>query len=152
MNNLHAICAATSLLFYAGALHAQDVVAVPAGTDQILPMRKGEPAPFDGQIFDNATALRWGNWLVQYKNLVKNNKELDQKICQADVDLQQKKIDLMTSEYNRVTQELQAKLSTAQAEAASPPWYRTVTFGVALGVVGTIAAVVGTAAIVNATK
>lgn len=137
--------AATALLLYTGTSFAQEVAAVPPGTDQIVPVKKGEPAPFDGQLFDNNTSLRWANWLVQYKGLVKTNHDLDQKVCAADTKLADTKYDLLQQQYNTVTADLQKKLTAAQTEAANPPWYRTFGFGVAVGVVAT-AAVVGIAA------
>jgi hypothetical protein len=132
---------ATALLLFAGSVHAQDVTAVPTGNDTIIPVKKGEPSPIDGQLFDNPTSLRWANWLVQYKNLVTTNKELDQKVCSADTTLADTKYALLQKQYDTVTQDLQTKLTAAQTELASPPWYRTVGFGVALGVVGSLALV-----------
>jgi hypothetical protein len=133
--------AATALLLYSGSLYAQEVAAVPPGADQIIPVKKGTVVPFDGQLFDNNTSLRWANWLVQYKNLVTTNKELDQKVCSADTTLADTKYALLQKQYDTVTQDLQTKLTAAQTELASPPWYRTVGFGVALGVVGSLALV-----------
>lgn len=141
--------AVTALLLHAGSLRAQEVVAVPAGQDVIVPVKKGEPAPFDGQLFDNGTSLRWANWLVQYKHLVVTNKSLDQTICKADVDLQQKKIDLLQQQYTTVTTDLQAKLTKAQEAEANPPWYHTATFGLVVGVAGTLALGAVTAVLVN---
>lgn len=152
MNTHTATCLATALLLYAGSADAQEVTSVPPGNDQIVPMKKGEPAPFEGQLFDNNTALRWGNWLLQYKALVKNNHDLDQKICTADVDLQHKKIELLQRQYDQVTGELQAKLTVAQTELANPPWYRTVPFGIVVGVVATVAVGLSTAVLVNSVK
>lgn len=135
----------TALLLFAGAVHAQDVTAVPPGPDTIIPVKKGEPSPIDGQLFDNPTSLRWANWLVSYKNLVKNNKELDQTICTANVNLEEAKLKYLQQQYDTVTADLQKKLSAAQEAAANPPWYDGRTFGVVLGVAGTLAVVVVTA-------
>lgn len=152
MNELQATCLVASLLFYASDLHAQEVVAVPPGIDKIVPMKKGEAAQFDGALFDNSTALRWANWLMQYKHLVASDQELQKKLCAADMELLQKKLSLEEKQYEQVTAELQEKLKKAQEEAANPPFYRTTWFGVTLGVVGTIAIVAGSAAFVNAVK
>lgn len=45
------------------------VVTYPPGEDNIVPVRKGEAAPYAGQLFDDATALRYAMWLQQYKLL-----------------------------------------------------------------------------------
>lgn len=131
----------TALLLFAGSAHAQDVTSIPPGPDTIIPIKKGTPAPMDGQLFDDPTALRWGNWLMQYKSLVKNNKELDQQVCSAQVDLQATKLKNLQTQYDTVTADLQKKLDAAQAAEANPPFYKTFTFGLGVGVIGTIAVV-----------
>ena len=61
-------------LLWAAAAQAQDGapvpdgdVDVPAGSDVIVVAREGVAAPFTGQLFDQATALRWGNRIVRYR-------------------------------------------------------------------------------------
>jgi hypothetical protein len=106
-------------------------------------------APFDGQFFDNNTALRWGNWLSQYKFRLKLDVDYQKKLGDADVELWKKKYDLEENRYMVVTGDYQkqvAKLENDMAkykdEALNPPWYRTTTFGFILGVVAT-GAVIG---------
>ena len=139
MNQQTAAWATAAFLLYAGAAHAQEVVSVPSGNDVIYPVKKGEIVQMDGQLFDNATSLRWANWLMQYKQYVASNKSLDQTICKAQVDLQQAKLDTLQKQYDTVTLDLQNKLNKAQEAAADPPWYHTTTFGLVLGVAGTLA-------------
>ncbi len=145
-----AVAMATALLFHAGSLHAQDVVDIPAGETKIVPVKKGEPAPFEGQLFDQNTSLRWANWLVQYKMLVKNDRELQEKLCAAGAEALQTRVTLEKEQYEKVTAELQKKLTAAQLAAADVPWYKTPTFGFVLGVVSTGVVVVGSAAAINA--
>jgi len=141
---------ATALLLHAGSVSAQELTPIPPGPDKIVPAKKGEPAPFDGQLFDNATALRWGNWLLQLKAFAAVNHDLDQQVCKANTDFLNKKNSLEEEQYKKVTAELQEKLAKAQEEAANPPWYRTTTFGVVIGVTGTVLIGVGTAALASA--
>jgi len=152
MNASQAACVVSALILASSSAYAQEVVAVPPGPDSIVPLRKGEPAPFDGQLFSNETAIRWANWLAQYKMLVKSDVDLQKKLCEADTQLLQKKLDLENQEYQRVTTELQAKLTKAQEEAANPPFYRTPLFNIGVGVVTTIAIIAGGAALVGAVK
>jgi hypothetical protein len=70
---------------------------------------------------------------------VKNNKELDQTVCTAQTNLEEAKLQYLQKQYDTVTADLQKKLNAAQAAAADPPWYHTTTFGVILGVAGTLA-------------
>lgn len=50
-----------------GAPVPEGDVDVPAGEDRIVVVREGAAAPFTGQLFDQATALRWGNRIVRYR-------------------------------------------------------------------------------------
>lgn len=145
-------CMIAALLLQTSIARADgsDVVSVPAGEDKISPLRKGEVAPFEGQLFDNNTSLRWANWLVQYKTLLKANAELEKRLCLADTGLLQKKLDLEEKEYTTVTTELQSKLSKAQSEVADPPFYRSFGFGMGAGVAVTLVVVIGAAVVLNA--
>jgi len=62
------------VLLVAAPVQAQDGapvpdgdVDVPSGPDVIVVAREGVPAPITGQLFDQATALRWGNRIVRYR-------------------------------------------------------------------------------------
>ena len=151
---LQVSCLIATLLLQVNEAHAQgtDVVNVPAGNDVIVPVRKGEPAPVDGQIFDNDTALRWANWLVQYKTLLKTKIELQKKLCAIDTDLAQQKLAIEEEKNQKVVTDLETKLQKAQTEAADPPFYRTFWFGATMGVVGTVALTAATAALVSELK
>ncbi len=116
-----------------------DVVNIPAGADKIVPMRKGEPSPMEGQLFDNDTALRWANWLVQYKNLLKHNVELQQKLCSIDMNLATQKLEIEQARTQKIIPDLEAKLAKAKDDAEHPPFYKTFWFGASLG--GTITAI-----------
>lgn len=60
-----------ALLLSSAPAQAQDApegdVDVPPGADRIVVAREGVAAPFTGQLFDQATALRWGNRIVRYR-------------------------------------------------------------------------------------
>lgn len=153
MNNAtRATCFTLSVMLMAPTVRAQEVVAVPSGDDQISAVHKDEKAPFQGQLFSNDTALRWANWLVQYKNLVHMNEDIQKKLCTIQTDTLQSKLDLERKQYQEVTQEMLKDLKVAQEQAANPPFYKTATFGLVMGVVGAVALVAGSAALVNAVK
>ncbi len=137
------------VLFVASPAHADDTVStilqdIPPGSDKIVPVKKGDTAPFEGQLFDNATALRWGNWLMQYKFRLDADVQLQKKLGEADADLWHKKYELMDEKYKVVATDYQGQVAHWQteankykAEAESPPWYKTPTFGFVMGVVFT---------------
>lgn len=144
-------CLIASMLLQVNAAQAQgtDVQNVPSGPDKIIPVHKGEASPIDGQVFDNDTALRWANWLVQYKNLLKVNGDYKDKICSIDLNLSAKKLQLQEQTYTTVTKDLQENLSKAREQADHPPFYSTFWFGATIGVGASLATIL---AAVAATK
>lgn len=64
---LIAVLLIPSLALAEGPLPKPDVVTFPLGDDNIVAVKKGDPAPYAGQLYDTDTALRWAVWLQQYK-------------------------------------------------------------------------------------
>ena len=136
-----------SLLVSSNVL-AEDVQDIPPGQDKIVPLKKGDPAPYDGQLFDTPTALRWGNWLLQYKLRLKSDVDYQKKLGEADVGLWKHKYELLESKYTMVTTDYQKKVVDLETqttklrdEIANPPWYRSPLFGFVTGIVVTGACV-----------
>jgi hypothetical protein len=125
---------------------------VPPGNDVIDVLRSGQAAPHDGQLFDQATALRWANYLQQCQARLRLDPLYQYKLDQADLVAAQKTLQLQIAEYNRVTTDLQNKLIAAQKAEADPPFYRTFWFGMTVGIVASVALVAGSVAVLNATK
>ena len=149
-HSLRVSCLIASMLLAVNEARADgtDVVNVPAGEDKIVPMRKNELSPMDGQLFDNDTALRWANWLVQYKQLLKSNAEMQKRLCAIDVNLANEKLLIEQDKNKKIIPDLEAKLAKATEEAEHPPFYKTALFGGAVGValtsIGIVAAVAAT--------
>lgn len=121
---------------------------IPAGTDKIVGVKEGDKAPFTGQLFEPATALRWANWLQQYKLRLAVDVEAEKKICAADKELGQKKLDIEQEKNKAITDDLRKQVATKDARitdlekaADSPPFYRTVWFGAVLGATAAFLAV-----------
>lgn len=111
------------------------VVPVPTGDDNIVVVHKNDPAPFTGQLFDQPTALRWANYLQQYKFRLQADVEYQKKYDEIALQLAQKRLELERDQYQRVTADFQKRLTDAQKQLAEgPPWYSSFGFGVALGV------------------
>lgn len=122
------------------------IEAIPPGEDKIVPLLKGHVAPFGGQLYDPLTALRWANWLQQYKYRLQWDVSKEQHVCRVEMKYRD---DLLLAEETRakkVEDDLverlgrseQARLD-AEEEARNPPWYSTRTFGVVVGVLATAA-------------
>lgn len=114
---------------------------IPPGADRIVAIKEGEPAPFSGALFDTPTAQRWGNWLRQYKlRLVldveyqKKQDEISYRALDRGWQLRMDAVQLALLQQQHRTAELEKRLQQPT------PWYRTVWFGLTLGVVGTLAA------------
>lgn len=117
---------------------------IPTGADKIYPLRKGDVAPYDGQLFDNATGMRWGNWLMQYKLRLNNDVAYEQKLrtddaklCEERRAISDQKYAIVTDTYQSNVAIMSAQLTQAQYEASNPPWYRSPFFSFTLGVVTT---------------
>ena len=118
---------------------------IPTGDDKIVPVREGEKAPFTGQLFDQPTALRWGNWLLQYKYRLQWDVQKEKSVCLVEVEYRDKVLQIEKDRARAVETDLMERLERAEAarlaaeeEARNPSWYNTREFGVVLGVTGTV--------------
>ena len=112
--------------------------AVPPGDDVIVVVQKGQPAPVTGQLFDQSTAIRWGNYLQQCSMRLVSDVAVQQKVDQAQIDYLTKTVDLERSKYTTVVTDYQLRLTTAQNALQNPPFYKTPWFGFTLGVLGSV--------------
>jgi len=140
------------ILFLASPAAAQfpPIQDVPPGQDVIVPLRKGDSAPFTGQLFDSDTALRWGHWLEQYQYRLQHDVETQKQIDLIRMQYLAQVIQIEEDKHKLVVKDYQDRLKAAQEEATNPPWYRTVEFGIVIGAVATIACVAAGVGIVYA--
>lgn len=111
-------------------------------------MPQGSVTPYSGQLFDNKTALRWGNYLEQCKARLKADVEYQRRVDQAQIDFLTSSLAAREDQFKVVTIDYQKQL----AEARDPAFYKTTWFGVVIGVVGTVAAITSTAYLVHSVK
>jgi hypothetical protein len=128
------------------------LTAVPPGTDVITAVRKGDVATSDGQLFDQMTALRWGNYLQQCNIRLHSDPFYQYKLDQVDLLTLQKTIELERAQYAQVTKDLNDKLVASEKERADPPFYKTAWFGASAGILGSVLVLVGSVALFNAVK
>lgn len=124
---------------------------IPPGQDQIQYLPKGTPAPYSGQLFDDQTALRWANWIRQYKAFYQMDMESQQKQCAVSVQLEQRKLQLTEEHYKQIVLEYDTRLKEA-GRPQTTPFYSTMEFGVAVGAVGAFTSVILTAWVLNEIK
>lgn len=131
---------------------ASPLIPVPSGPDVITSVKKGEPAPYEGQLFDASTAIRWANFLQQANTRLKLDPLYQYQVDKVEIDALNKVITLEQDKYKKVTEQLETDLTTAKKEAADPPFYKTAGFGFGMGVLATVVVVVGAAVLVNSVK
>lgn len=106
---------------------------IPPGPDVIVPLRRGDPAPVDGQLFDQATAVRWANFLQQAQLRLKLDVAYQHKVDAVTIRALQDELGVEKKKYEQVTADLNSKIQVAQQEAQNPPFYKTFWFGASLG-------------------
>lgn len=124
---------------------APPVQDIPPGEDRVVPVREGEKAPFTGQLFDQPTALRWGNWLLQYKYRLEWDVQREQQVYRVETGYRDRLLEVEKQRAAKVEADLIERLQRseearlkAEEEARNPAWYNTRTFGMAVGVVSTV--------------
>lgn len=126
---------------------------VPPGEDIIIPITKGEISPIDGQLFSTESAIRWGNYLQQCRVRLTADVQLQANKDQEQINYLNQVVALEQKKYDTVVPDYQKRLQDAETALAAPtPWYKTVTFGVALGVLVAVAVGATTAYLISAVK
>lgn len=117
---------------------------VPPGENVIVVLPEGGRAPFAGQLFDPATALRWGNRIVRYRMRIHLLTE-ELRICHEERSVStDRQLDLQRASYEREIEGLRtdlreqaARYEGELAEHRNPPFYETWGFAFGMGVLVT---------------
>ena len=132
------------ILLTPAALEAQTppVEPIPPGEDRIASVSVGQPAPFTGQLFDPLTALRWANWLQQYKYRLELDVGKEREMCSVEKAYRDELLAAEEKRAQKVEQDLFKRLAKsekarlmAEEELRNPPWYSSAVFGVVVGAV-----------------
>jgi len=122
--------------------------AIPPGDDVIMAVKKGGKVPFDGQIFDINTAIRWGNWLTVYRERLEDSENRAKRLCQMEIRYQEQIYAIEVERYTRLSTDLEKRLLRseqarvrAEHERDNPPFYKSFLFGLGVGVVSMSAVV-----------
>ena len=143
-------CLPAAMLVWASFTQAGDlkIATIPPGDDNIVSVKKGESAPFNGQLFDTDTAIRWGLWLQQYQALTDLELQRANAVCKAELNYKQTISDIDSEKSALLNHDLVERLKRseegrlqAQAALSNPPFYRSATFQFSLGVLSTVAVV-----------
>jgi len=128
----------------AGAPVPEGDVDVPPGDNVIVVLPEGGRAPFAGQLFDPATALRWGNRIVRYRmRIALLTEELS--ICRTESEASAaEQLRIAEESYMREIEGLRTDLRDQAtryeeelARHRNPPFYETWGFAFGMGVLAT---------------
>jgi len=132
----------------------------PPGEDRIVGVDAGDRAPFTGQLFETDTALRWGFRLQRLRLQLRVDVQRERDLCTAHTQLLETKLQLAQERFDFDTSLLRSDreqlyqqtrdMAAQLASAGETPWYSTWSFGLAVGIVGTLALVVATGYLVSA--
>lgn len=133
-------------LFFSSVVQAQDVITFPPGDDVIIQMNKGEPAPYQGALYNVDTAIRWGYWLQQYKLRLKEDVEAEKRKCKVHLEFKDKELKLEREKNELIIDDLRTRLGRAEEgrlnaedDARNPSFFKTFEFGLIVGVIVTSA-------------
>ena len=130
------VAAALLLFAYPRTAAAEPTLkAIPEGEDNITVVVEGQKAPHSGQLFDTPTALRWGNYLEQCQVRLKADVELAERTEQAHTQFWKTKSEAQDRQYLVVTEDYQKQVADLTYKVNNPPFYKTMWFGVLVGVV-----------------
>ena len=152
-----ALVVLTCLLAFTKYARGEDF---PPGDDQIVPLSTGDRAPFDGQLFSTDSALRWGFRLQTLRLRLDADVVAAVESCAVQTELLTTKLQLaedrftfdtslLRDERDRLAAQVVA-LAQDVAEAQDTPWYRTIEFGIIIGVLGTALLTIGGAYLAGA--
>lgn len=155
----HRACILALLITTLAQAEESRVVTYPPGDDKISVVRKGEAAPYAGQLFDDATALRWATWLQQYKALTKVDSEAAERTCSIRVGHEQEVAAVEAERNAKIEEDLKQRLKDTDAtrlkledEIRNPPFFRQPGFWFGVGVAATLATAATTVLVVESVK
>lgn len=133
----------TVILCLPNVVGAQDI---PPGEDRIVVVREGQSAPYSGHLFDTDTAMRWGYRLQELRTQLRLTNTYWEQREVAVRETHAREIETLTRSWATqeagLRQDLRDQSSRYETRirelSGDPPWYRTMTFGLILGFVGTL--------------
>jgi hypothetical protein len=125
------------------------VVTYPPGADKIVVVKKGDPVPYTGQLFEDNTALRWAMWLQQYKSRYGLDMKAAQDTCKVKLDHADTMAAIERGRADKVEVELKTRLESTEVqrlkleeELRNPGFFKQPGFWYGVGVVSTLATAV----------
>jgi hypothetical protein len=140
-------------LVLAPIARAEDVPVVqdiPPGVDQIEVIMQGKPAPFTGQLYSQETALRWANWLGQYRLRLVQDVDYEKRVCAANLSYKDAVNKAEADRDKAIQDDLRTRIMRLEQYNAklndkinNPSFFRTAEFGFIVGILGSAAVALG---------
>lgn len=119
---------------------------IPSGEDKIVAVSKGELAPFTGQLYSTDTAIRWLNYLDQYKTKTPLLLDTYRQVCEAEIRYRDDASSARQKAYEDVRNDLTLRLKEMERVNAQlheelrkdPSFFKSRSFGIVVGVVSTM--------------
>lgn len=134
------------------ALPAPQVATYPPGDDKIVVVRKGDAAPYAGQLFEDSTALRWAVWLQQYRARYGLDMKAEQDSCKVRLGHAEDLASIEADRTQKIELDLRLRLKAADAqrlkleeELRNPGFFKQPSTWFATGLITTVVVVVTTA-------
>ena len=135
------------------------VVTYPPGDDKIVVVKKGDPAPYTGQLFEDNTALRWATWLQQYRMRYGLDMKAEQDSCKVRLEhaddlaaIEKERTAAIEADLRQRLKDTDAQRLKLEDEIRNPSFFKQPGLWYGVGVVSTLAAVAITAYAVHETK
>lgn len=123
------------------AAQTPPIVTYPTGDDNIVVVRKGEAVPFNGQLYNDDTALRWAFWLRQYKERYTLDMNAAQAGCKVDLTHAAELYKIQADHDAAVNKDAMERLKAsetarlaAEEELRSPSFFRSNGFWFGVGI------------------
>src|SRR5262249_17736138 len=114
MTRLHAFLVPLLISRLALAEAPAALVTYPPGDDRITSLKLGAAAPYDGQLFDTNTALRWASWLKQYQALYALDLKASEATCQVKLDYRSDLLKIETDKSQALQFDLKQRLLASE--------------------------------------
>jgi hypothetical protein len=122
----------------------------PEPEDEVVPIERGDRAPFTGQLFPTELAIRMGMRIERLELRLQADVERERRSCEIRLEFESRRLALEQERRDFEIQQLTERVehqAEELAQARITPWYRGWGFAFAMGVVGSIILVGGAVAL-----
>jgi hypothetical protein len=121
--------------------------------DEVVPIERGDRAPFSGQLFPTELAIQMGFRIERLELRLQADVQRERDSCEVRIGFEQRRLELEQErrefEIEQLTERVQEQHEEL-VEAEEVPWYRSWGFAFGMGIVASIILVGGSVALMVA--